>query len=68
MIIHGQRDSLSKEEDLLPFFAPFKTRVKKYALLPDEGDALLLERDHRRFQHEVLSFFDRPWFSEVVGG
>ena len=22
--------------------------------------ALMLERDHRRFQHEVLAFFDRP--------
>jgi hypothetical protein len=27
-------------------------------LLPRGGHALLLEKDHRRFQHEVLSFFD----------
>ena len=29
-------------------------------LASDGGHALMLEKDHRRFQHEVLSFFDRP--------
>jgi len=60
MIIHGEKDWLSKEEDLLPFDSQLKTRDKRYILLPDGGHAMMLEKDHRRFQHEVLSFFDRP--------
>jgi pimeloyl-ACP methyl ester carboxylesterase len=60
MIIHGEMDYAAKEEDLLPFFAQLNTHDKRYVLLPDGGHALILEKDHRRFQHEVLSFFDRP--------
>jgi len=60
MIIHGEKDWLSKEEDLLPFYSQLKTRDRRYILLPDGGHALMLEKDHRRFQHEVLSFFERP--------
>lgn len=60
MIIHGERDYAAKEEDLLPFYSQLKTHDKEYILLPDGGHALMLEKDHRRFQHEVLSFFDRP--------
>jgi len=60
MIIHGERDFAAKEEDLLPFFSQLKARDKQYVLLPGGGHALMLEKDHRRFQHEVLSFFDRP--------
>ena len=60
MIIHGEMDYAAKEEDLLPFFSQLKTHDKQYILLPDGGHALILEKDHRRFQHAVLSFFDRP--------
>ena len=60
MIIHGDKDYAAKEEDLLPFYAQLKTQDKRYILLPDGGHALMLEKDHRRFQHEVLSFLDRP--------
>jgi alpha-beta hydrolase superfamily lysophospholipase len=60
MIIHGERDYAAKGEDLLPFFSLLKTQDKRYILLPDGGHALILEKDHQRFQHEVLSFFDRP--------
>ena len=60
MIIHGERDHLAKEEDLLPFYSQLATHDKRYVLLPEGGHALIFERDHRRFQHEVLSFFDRP--------
>jgi pimeloyl-ACP methyl ester carboxylesterase len=60
MIIHGERDYAAKEEDLVPFFSQLKTHEKQYVLLPDGGHALMLEKDHRRFQHEVLSFLDRP--------
>ena len=60
MIIHGERDHLAKEEDLLPFYSQLATHDKRYVLLPEGGHALIFEKDHRRFQHEVLSFFDRP--------
>jgi pimeloyl-ACP methyl ester carboxylesterase len=60
MIIFGQYDYFASEEDLLPFFSQLGTRDKQFVLLPHGGHALLLEKDHRRFQHEVLSFLDRP--------
>jgi pimeloyl-ACP methyl ester carboxylesterase len=60
MIIHGEKDFAAKEEDLLPFYAQLNTHDKRYVLLPNGGHMLILEKDHRRFQHEVLSFFDRP--------
>ncbi len=60
MIIHGEYDFAAKEEDLMPFFSQLKTPDKQYVLLPHAGHSLILEKDHRRFQHEVLSFFDRP--------
>jgi pimeloyl-ACP methyl ester carboxylesterase len=60
MIIFGEYDYFAAEEDLLPFFSKLKTRDKRYVLLPHGGHALMLEKDHRRFQQEVLGFFDRP--------
>jgi pimeloyl-ACP methyl ester carboxylesterase len=60
MIIFGEYDYYAKEEDLLPFFSQLRTRDKRFVLLPHGGHALILEKDHRRFQHEVLGFFDRP--------
>ncbi len=60
MIIFGEYDYFAKEEDLLPFFSQLNTRDKRFVLLPHGGHALILEKDHRRFQQEVLSFFDRP--------
>ena len=60
MIIFGEYDYFAQEEDLLPFFSQLKTRDKQFVLLPHGGHALILEKDHRRFQHEVLGFFDRP--------
>jgi pimeloyl-ACP methyl ester carboxylesterase len=60
MIIFGEYDYYAKVEDLLPFFSQLKTRDKRFVLLPHGGHALMLEKDHRRFQQEVLSFLDRP--------
>jgi pimeloyl-ACP methyl ester carboxylesterase len=60
MIIHGEEDYAATEEDLLPFYAQLGTHDKRYVLLPNAGHLVMLEKDHRRFQHEVLSFFDRP--------
>jgi pimeloyl-ACP methyl ester carboxylesterase len=60
MIIFGEYDYFAREEDLVPFFSQLKTRDKRFVLLPHGGHALILEKDHRRFQRDVLSFFDRP--------
>jgi pimeloyl-ACP methyl ester carboxylesterase len=60
MVVFGEYDYAAAEEDLLPFFARLNTRDKQYVLLPHGGHALILEKDHRRFQQIVLSFFDRP--------
>ncbi len=60
LILHGGRDFAATEEDLLPFYSQLKTRDKQYVLLPNGGHMLIQEKEHRRFQHEVLSFFDRP--------
>jgi pimeloyl-ACP methyl ester carboxylesterase len=60
LIIHGENDSVAKQEDLLPFYSQLGTHDKSYVVLPKGGHILMLEKDHRRFQHEVLSFLDRP--------
>jgi pimeloyl-ACP methyl ester carboxylesterase len=60
MVIFGEYDYAADERDLLPFFSQLKTRDKQYVFLPHGGHALMLEKDHRRFQQQVLSFFDRP--------
>ncbi len=60
MIIHGEKDFAAKEEDLLPFYSRLATHDKRYVILPNAGHMLILEKDRRLFQHEVLSFFDRP--------
>jgi pimeloyl-ACP methyl ester carboxylesterase len=60
MIIYGEKDFAAKEEDLLTFYSQLNTRDKSYVVLPNGGHMMMLEKDHRRFQHEVLSFFDRP--------
>jgi pimeloyl-ACP methyl ester carboxylesterase len=60
MIIYGEKDFAAKEEDLLPFYSQLNTHDKSYVVLPNGGHMMMLEKDHRRFQHEVLSFFDRP--------
>jgi pimeloyl-ACP methyl ester carboxylesterase len=60
MMIHGEKDFAAKDEDLLPFYSQLNTYDKSYIVLPNGGHMLILEKDHRRFQHEVLSFFDRP--------
>ena len=60
MIIFGEYDYYAKEDDLVPFFSQLKTRDKRFVLLPHGGHALILEKDHRRFQQDVVSFFERP--------
>src|SRR6266446_8499719 len=56
----GRGDFAAKEEDLLPFYSQLNTHDKRYLLVPDGGHMLILEKCHRRFQYEVLCFFNRP--------
>ncbi len=56
----GRGDFAAKEEDLLPFYSQLNTHDKRYVLVPDGGHMLILENGHRRFQYEVLCFFNRP--------
>ena len=60
MILYGEKDFAAKEEDLLPFYSQLNTHDKSYVLLPNSGHMMMLEKNHRRFQQEVLNFFDRP--------
>jgi len=60
MIIHGERDPFSRLEDLLSFYSQLASNDKRYLILPEGGHLLIHEKDHGRFQYEVLSFFDRP--------
>jgi pimeloyl-ACP methyl ester carboxylesterase len=60
LVIHGERDPIATEADLVPFFRALATKDKSYVMLPEGGHAVILERGHRRFQHAVLAFLERP--------
>lgn len=60
LIIFGDKDFLANDTDLLPFFEQLNTHDKSYVHLPDSGHMMILEKGHRRLQHEILSFLDRP--------
>lgn len=60
MIIHGQYDDVADLEGLLPFFAQLPNPGKKYVVVPDAGHMMHLQKGHRLFQHEVISFFTAP--------
>jgi pimeloyl-ACP methyl ester carboxylesterase len=60
LIIFGEKDFAANDADLLPFFEQLNTHDKSYVQLPESGHVMILEKGHRRLQHEVLSFLDRP--------
>ena len=60
MIIHGQYDDVADLDGLLPFFAQLPNPSKKYVVVPDAGHMMHLQKGHRLFQHEVISFFSAP--------
>lgn len=60
MIIHGQYDDVADLDGLLPFFAQLPNPGKKYVVVPDAGHMMHLQKGHRLFQHEVISFFSAP--------
>ena len=60
MIIHGQYDDVADLDGLLPFFAQLPNPRKQYVVVPDAGHMMHLQKGHRVFQHEVMSFFSAP--------
>ena len=60
MIIHGQYDDVADLDGLLPFFADLPNPDKQYVVVPDAGHMMHLQKGHRVFQHQVISFFSAP--------
>jgi len=60
MIIFAEKDSIANDKDLLPFFEQLNTHDKSYVMLPEGGHMMILEKGHRRLQHDILSFLDQP--------
>lgn len=60
LIIRPEKDFASSQEEMLTFFSKLKSPDKAYVSLPEGGHAIILEKGHRRFQHEVLAFFELP--------
>jgi len=60
LIIRPEKDPAIKEEEALEFLAKLGTNNKSYVALPDGGHAILLEKNHRKFQSAVLSFLNQP--------
>lgn len=59
LIIHPEKDFLASESETLEFFGKLGTNYKSYAALPDGGHAIILEKNHRKFQSVVLGFLDQ---------
>jgi pimeloyl-ACP methyl ester carboxylesterase len=60
MLIHGQYDDVADLDGLLPFFQQIPHPNKRYVVVPDAGHMMHLQKGHRLFQHEVVSFFTAP--------
>lgn len=56
MIIHGEHDDVADVEGLLPFFKQIPSAYKRYAIIPDAGHMMHLQKGHRLFQHEIVGF------------
>jgi pimeloyl-ACP methyl ester carboxylesterase len=60
MIIHGQYDDVADLDGLFPFFQQLPNPYKRYVVIPNAGHMMHLQKGHRMFQHEVVSFFSAP--------
>ena len=56
MIIHGEFDDVADVEGLSDFFRLLPNSNKRYAVIPDAGHMMHLQKGHRLFQHEVAHF------------
>jgi len=55
LIIFGEKDFVANDADLLPFFQQLNTHDKSYVQAARERHLMILEKSHRRLQHEILS-------------
>lgn len=60
LIIRPEKDFLAKEAETLEFFSKLGTPYKSYIALPEGGHAILLEKNHHKFQGAVLGFLNQP--------
>jgi pimeloyl-ACP methyl ester carboxylesterase len=57
MVIHGEFDDVADVEGLFHFFHLLPNPNKRYAVIPDAGHMMHLQKGHRLFQQEVVNFF-----------
>jgi pimeloyl-ACP methyl ester carboxylesterase len=60
LIIRPEKDFATTESESLEFFGKLGTNYKSYAALPEGGHAIMLEKNHDKFQSAVLSFLNQP--------
>lgn len=58
LVIRPEKD-YAPEAEILEFFGKLGTNYKTYVALPDGGHAILLEKNHDKFQKAVLNFLNR---------
>jgi pimeloyl-ACP methyl ester carboxylesterase len=60
LIIRPEKDFATTESESLEFFGRLGTKYKCYSALPEGGHAIMLEKNHHKFQNAVLSFLNQP--------
>jgi pimeloyl-ACP methyl ester carboxylesterase len=60
LVIYPEKDFLATKNETLEFFGKLGTNYKSYAFLPDGGHAIMLEKNHKKFQSVVLGFLNQP--------
>ena len=60
LVIRPEKDFATNENEALEFFGKLGTSYRSYVALPDGGHAILLEKNHDKFQRVVLNFLNQP--------
>lgn len=59
LIIRPEKDFAATKTEALEFFDKLGTNYKSYVALPEGGHAILLEKNHDKFQNVVLNFLNQ---------
>lgn len=65
LMVRGQYDGISTEEDLLDFFARLQVPDKQYAVIPGAAHSVTLSLARTGLWHVMLSFLTMPKVSET---
>ena len=65
LMVRGQYDGISTEEDLLDFFARLQVPDKQYAVIPGAAHSVTLSLARAGLWHVMLSFLTMPRVSET---